>query len=277
MKKYKTSDIVLENILLLIPLLLYGIYKNGYLIYNKGLINIYMILKPLYLVGISFLIKIVFDLIRYKKIKIDYDLLCVILVALIMPYNINYLLYSIGLLILYFLSIILDKKIIFNKVCFIYLIIILLNFALNDFTFKSPLELSFTYNFSFLDYLLGRSIGGIASTSILFSLLAYIILINNYCYKKNIFFVINISYLVLALVYFIITGNNSILINSDLIFASVFVCTIPMYSPYKIKNQIIYSICIGILSFLITVLFDNILSIYIATFIISLFLNFKNK
>jgi len=273
MKNSKTSDLVLNNIYLLIPLIIYGIFKNGYLIYEKGLINIFMILKPLYLVLIGFIIKIIIDLIKYKKVKIDYNLIYVIVIGMIMPYNINILLYIVTFTLTYIFSLFLEKYIKVNKVCLMYLIIVLVNALFNEFTFMSILEQNYVYRFDFFDLLIGRCIGGISSTSILFSLIAYTILINNYYYKKEIPFVINITYLALAFIYFIITNNSNLLLNSELIFASVFVCTLPEYSPYKEKNQIVYGIMIALIAFIISMFFNSILSIYIATLILSLMQN----
>jgi len=275
MKNYKTSNLVIQNICLLIPLILYGIFKNGYLVYEKGLINFVDIFKPLYLVIIGVIIKIIIDVIRYKKIKIDYNFIYVILVGMIMPNNINLLIYLINFIILYILALFLEKYFRFNKVCFIYLIIILINFIFNDFSFKSILEENYSFSFSFLDLLMGRSIGGISSTSIIFSLLGYIILISNFYYKKDIPLTINLIYLLLSIIYFINTNDNSILLNSDLIFASIFISSLPEYSPYKNVNQIIYGILIGIFSFVLAITFNNIISVYIATFIVSLFQNIK--
>ena len=38
MKRKTIKKLVLENIYLLIPLVLYGIYKNGYLVYSRNLL-----------------------------------------------------------------------------------------------------------------------------------------------------------------------------------------------------------------------------------------------
>jgi len=275
MKNYKTKDLIIHNIYLLIPLILYAIYKNGYLIYEKGLISFFGIFKPMYLVLISVGIKLIVDFIKYKKLKLDYNIIYVILISMIMPNNINILIYLISFTILYIITSYLDSYINFNKVCFIYLILILINFLINDFTFNNLLEQNFSFNFSFLDILMGRSVGGISSTSILFSLIAYIFLINNFYYKKDIPLTINITYLFLAILYFIFSNDNSIILNSDLIFGSIFISSLPKYSPYKSRNQIIYAVFIGILSFIISLLFNSIISIYLATFLASLFFNLK--
>lgn len=277
LKNYKTKDLVIQNIFLLIPLIIYGIFKNGYLIYEKNLVGFIGMFKPLYLILISISIKIIVDFIRYKKIKIDYNLLYVILIGMIMPYNINLLIYTIALTTLYIITLFIEKHFKFNKVCFIYLFIILINFIFNDYTFMSILDQKYSYSFDFFDLFIGRSIGGIASTSIFFSLIGYIILINNYYYKKDIPLVINITYLFLAIIYFIFTKNSEILLNSDLVFASIFISALPEYSPYKVKNQIIYSVIIGIISFILTIFFDSIISIYLVTFIVSLSPNLTKR
>lgn len=275
MKRYKTAYLVLLHIYLLIPLIIYAIYKNGYLIYEKGLINFFMIFKPLYLCLIGVLIKIIIDLIRYKKIIIDYNLLCVILIGMIMPYNINILVYSGLLLILYIICLFLDKWIKYNKVCLIYIIIILINFIINKYTFMTPLEENYAFSFTFLDLIMGRSIGGISSTSIIFSLIAYVVLLSNYYYKKDIPLTINITYIICMVIYYYITKNSDYLLNNDLVFGSIFVATLPMSSPYKERTQIVTSIFIGVFSFILSICFNSVISIYISIFIISLLPNIK--
>lgn len=274
MKIKTTKKIVLENILLLIPFILYGLYKNGYLIYTKGLISSPLIFKNIYLIIIAIIIKFGYDLITTKKILIDYNLVYLIIIGMIMPYNINLILYFFLLFALYMLSNYLEKHFKFNKVCFIFLIIILINGLVFNFSFLNPLEAKFTYSFSFFDLLSGRNIGGISSTSIIFSLISYTYLINTLYYKKDIPLTVNLTYLFLAFIYYLITKNN-ILLNSELIFASIFVAPLPAFSPYSPKHQILYSILIGIISFIFYAIFQNVLFIYLSIFIGSLLLNVK--
>ncbi len=277
MKKKTTKDIVIINIILLIPLIIYGIFKNGYLLYERNLIPFYIIFKPLYLTIISILIKFFFDFITTKKINVNYNLLYMILISMIMPYNINILVYIITLIITYLLTSLLETKFKFNKVALIYLIIILINSIFNGLTFQNPLESTASFNFSFLDLLMGRCIGGISSTSIIFSLLAYTLLINSYYYKKDMPLFINISYLFLSFIFYLITHNSDILLNSELIFASIFIAPLPKYSPYKVKGQVIEGILIGIISFIISILFNKVISIYISIFLVSLLANLSLK
>jgi hypothetical protein len=272
MKTAKTKNLVIQHILLLIPLIIYGIYKNGYLIYEKKLIQPAMILKPLYFVLIGIFIKLVYDLIRYHKIKVDYDYVCLSLLGMIVPYNTNLIIYSIVVIITFIIIKLLSKYIKFNYICLVYIIILGIAYIMHSLTFMTPLDLNYSYNFDFLDILMGRSIGGISSTSLILITFAYIFLVNNYYYKKNIPLFINISYLLLAIVYYAITKNISILLNIEVVFGSVFVSSIPNYSPYRKNNQIFYGIAIGVLSFIIAIFINRIIAIYVATFIASLFL-----
>lgn len=273
MKKKNIKALVIQNLILLIPFILYGVFKNGYLIYERGLINFASIFKPLYLIIISIFIKCIIDLILYRKIKFDYNLLSLVLVAMIMPYNINLLVYTITLLFTYLISLFLNKKFKLNTVCFIYLITVLVNSLMYSFTYQNILESTFNYNFSYFDLLMGRNIGGIASTSIFFCLIIYIYLTNNIYYKKNIPLAINITYLFLALIFFLITKNNNYLLNSELLFGSIFISTLPLSSPYRRLSQIFYGIFIGLVAFIVAVCFNSTISIYIATMVASLFVN----
>lgn len=276
-KNKSIKEIVKENVLLLIPLMLYGFYKNGFLIYERGLVNGFISLKPLWLILISVVIKWVGDIFKTKKLKLewDYNLLCLVLLSMIMPYNINISVYIITLFISYIASLLLDKVLKYNKICLIYLIIMGVNCFFNDFSYLNLLEQKLAFSFSGIDLLMGRCVGGISSTSIIISLGIFIYLTYNFYYKKDIPITINLTYLFLVLAYFLITKDSKLFINGDLVFASIFVSTIPYCSPYKVINQIFYGIAVGLISFLISVFFNPTISIYIGTFLLSLLGNFK--
>ena len=152
-----------------------------------------------------------------------------------------------------------------------------MNFVTSSVSFKTPLDIKYSFDYSALDYLFGKGIGGISSTCIVLVFTAYILLIKNYYYKKNISFAIIGSYLLCSLIYYVITKNSSFIINSDLIFGSVFVATLPKLSPYKEKNQMLFGLLIGIISFIVSILLNVNISVYLATFVISLLLNIEKR
>ena len=134
----------------------------------------------------------------------------------------------------------------------------------------SSMILHYNYNLSLFDIIIGRNIGGISSTSISLSILSFIILSFSIYYKKYIPIIINIIYFIFAFIYSLLINDYSLLLNSSVIFGSVFVSALPLYSSYSLKGIIIYSFSIGLLTFIISI-FNSYISIYIATFIISIF------
>ena len=63
--KNNENKILVKYILLLIPFLIYGFYKNGILLYKGEYVNILNMFKPLILTIISILISYLFT--KYKK------------------------------------------------------------------------------------------------------------------------------------------------------------------------------------------------------------------
>ncbi len=271
----KTKNLVLLELALLIPFIFYSLYKNGYLIYSKGLISGVAIFKILYLLLISLGIKIGLDLIKYRKVKIDYNLVYAFLIPMIVPYNINYLLYTVITLISFIINFFLTKKISYNPVCLSYIAIILGEYLLFGLDFQSPLESNYTFSFSLIDLLFGRLTGGIASTSIILSLLAFSILIYNFYYKKDIPLYLNFTYLLLTFLYFLITKDSHFILNSEVIFASIFIAPLPLCSPFKRGWQIIYGILIGLVTFIFSLILNSIISVYLAILILSFLNNVK--
>ena len=77
-----------------------------------------VLFKPLLFVAIGIAIKLVVDLFRYHVLKVDYELVYLVLIGMIIPYNTNIIMYGIVLLIMYIISIFVKDKIKCNKVCF---------------------------------------------------------------------------------------------------------------------------------------------------------------
>ena len=89
----KKNNIIKMYLYLLIPFIIYGIYKNGYLLYEDNLISIIDVFKPLYLVFISVFITLLIDLMIKRKISLSFNLLNMIMYSLIVSPRINYLLF----------------------------------------------------------------------------------------------------------------------------------------------------------------------------------------
>ena len=170
LKKY-----IIRYIICLIPLYLYGFYKNGIVLYNKDYISFLSMFKIFYLLILSLISYFLTNKILKKKINFDLVFLSLFIIPLFMPYHIN--------IILYFLIIFIS--LLFRKYYNVALIILILSLFSN---FLNPAEEANIYAFSTWDLLWGRNIGGIGSTSIILGILISIILIftNNYKYLVEI-------------------------------------------------------------------------------------------
>ena len=127
-KKYENKDIIKNYIILLIPLVLFSCYKNGYILYSKNLVTLLYIFKPLIMfVGAlitSFLIELIYS--NTKKVSIvntlrdSYLPLYGALFSLIVPVNINPFLY-----IFLLIGVLLISKLLFflfRHLCLIFII-----------------------------------------------------------------------------------------------------------------------------------------------------------
>ena len=265
--KDNLKKIILKYILFLLPLILYGIYKNGVLIYQKDLISFGLIFKVIYLIligiGIDFIIRIIFK----KKLHFDYDLLSVIIIPLFMPFNINIGIYTgvlFGFLIIYEL---LAKLIKINKSAFIILILLLSILFINGLNFLNPLEEANIYVFNTLDLLWGRNIGGIASTSIIWGIILLILgaIFNDYKWYIPLFSII--AFLSIA---FILNINMDLYINSMVIVSFILLHIDTRYTPLSILGGIIYSLILGIITYFLSVYVDYYYGVFIGISIMSL-------
>lgn len=239
----------------LIPLVLYGIYKNGYLLYQKNLINFFDIFKPIYLIIISLIINGIVEFIFNKKIKLDFSYLNVAILSLFVMPNVNIIIYVIVLLICLFLGKLLAKKIQFNQIAFIKLVLVGTVLLISNYTYSNIAEASNIYAYSLLDIICGRNTGGIAATNILLGVIIYSILANFTNYKKSIPIFSYITYLVVSAIYMVVIRdiNYSVFFSSTVILGFIFVGTDTLSSPYTQKGMFIYSILLGVITAILSI------------------------
>ena len=199
---YINSKITIDKYILryiygLIPLIIYGIYKNGILLYDLNLINFLNIFKILYLLIISLIIYTIYCLIFKKKIKIDLEILNILIIPLFMPTSINILIYTITLFIGLIINHYLSKVLKYNNISFIILFILLFLVIFKNYNYLNLAEATKNYSFSFIDMLFGRNAAGIASSSIIIGLLLIIYFSIFTIYKKEITLSSIISFILL--------------------------------------------------------------------------------
>lgn len=249
---------VIKYIICLIPLYIYGFYKNGYLLYINNYTNILGMFKIFYLLILAILIYFITNKILKKSINIDITFLSIFLIPLFCPVNINLGLYSLVMFIF----------LLFRKFMYPSFIIVILSLLGK---FSTSIDDASIYSFNILDLLWGKNIGGIGSTSIILACIIFITLsiINDHKYIVSLSSLF--SFILLSIIfkkYFLLTSGNAIL-------TMLFITSLPNKSPILTKNMIIYGQLVGIVGFILCVFVSPYYGMSLATFILSLTFCFK--
>lgn len=263
------KKIVVGYLIGLIPLVLYGIYKNGILLYERDLLSFVLIPKVIYLLLISLVIYFIINKFIFKQKEfLTMDLFFIMVIPLFMPPGINLIIYALGLFFSFLLAAFLEKKVKFNKMAFCKLFIILLVIIFSNYTYQNAAEALDIYSFNYWDLLWGRNCGGIASTNIIFGLIFVIFfcIIDNY--KKIIAISSLTTFSVASLL--ISNFNPNVFLTSSAILGLIFLNSDSLSTPHSKKGMIIY----GVLGGLLTTILTNYLNSNEGVFISILFLSF---
>lgn len=263
------NSLVKTYFIALIPLLLFSFYKNGILLYQNKLISFIDMFIPLYFYIISILVGFLVAHLN-KSDKREYVLYALILACTI-SINTNMLLYPIVLFVSLFIASFLQKKKEFNLLASTRILLILA-LLLNSYSYMNVAEKIEAFNYNYLDIFIGYGVGGLASNSLFFCFIAFLILSFNKFYKKVIPIASSFSAFIVFILLFFITKNEIYLenlLNGSLYFAFVFVGTDLYVSPYTKMGKIIYGLVIG----LFTVLLSIFVPIYEAPYLVILFVS----
>ena len=246
------SKINIKWLIALLPLICYGIYKNGIIVYLNAEAGFVDILKPLLFPLLGVLSSLLINLITKDKILNLQNILNGLLAGMVVPINTNPFIFLVLTLVLLYISKLISQKININISCLIHLIVVGILFIMNNYSYANLLEATSSYAYNFMDLFFGRQIGGVSSTSVFFIIISFIYLLTDYYYKKEIPIFAYISYAVVVLLSFIWTNDiNStlkLLISATPLFAFVFIAPISIYSPYTFKGKMLYGILIGALT-----------------------------
>lgn len=277
--------ISITRIIFLLPLIIYGFYKNGIYLYQNNYINMIQIFKPLAFILsgalIGALVNYLYDLIkRNKKKKIIDSLFSTfyieygIVLGCLMSINTNILIFILVTFILLMLSRFIKQRI--NYIALIFIIIYAISYFTGGFSYANIYETG-KFSLDLADYIIGRGIGGIATTHILFVIIAIFGLFITSNSKTTITVSGLITLLILFVVYGIVSNESMYLIFSNsYIFILTFVATDSISSCYTKNGMTIYGILIGLLTF--GLYFVNpIIAPFIAIAIVSLFNNLIDR
>ena len=267
--KENISIIVKKYLLCLLPLIIYGIYKNGYLLYSRNLISFPEIFKIVYLLLISFCVYLIINKLILKKSFWSLDLVFILVIPLFMPSNINIVIYTLGLFISYLLASILEKKLKFNKMAFCKLFIILLVVLFSNYTYLNSGEALNIYSLNLWDNLWGRNIGGIATSNIILGLIILIIFCLTNMYKKSVAISSLLTFFILTLI--LNDFDINIIAYSTPILGIILLNIDTISTPVTKKAMIIYGIMHGILTSILTTYLNLNEGVFISTLFLSFF------
>ena len=257
----------------IIPLLIFGFYKNGI----KSFDGIY-ILHPLILDLVGFASGTVVSIILEKKKPLTsfYPFYGLLSASLVFP-NTSIIVFG----LICFISLFIYKKINKNNVnivCVIALIVILIS----NFYETSYLNLVINSNTNLdgLDYLLGKGSAGLNASCTLLSLTSYLYLSTKAFYKREIPLYSFLTYSILMVIYLSFIGDiNSLfvrLLSNGTIFSLVFVSTMGTTSSYTKRGRICYALILGILLFILSFSFPS-LAVISAIFLTSIMHKYIDK
>ena len=257
----------------IIPLLIFGFYKNGIKSYD----GIY-ILHPLILDLVGFASGTVVSIILEKKKPLTsfYPFYGLLSASLVFP-NTSIIVFG----LICFISLFIYKKINKNNVnivCVIALIVILIS----NFYETSYLNLVINSNTNLdgLDYLLGKGSAGLNASCTLLSLASYLYLSTKAFYKREIPFYIVITYFIVSLGFGMFTHDIKdalkLMLSNEVLFPSIYVATVSIASPILNNKKIIYGVGIGILGFILA-RFMGKEGIYVAIVIMNIILIILEK
>ena len=271
------NSLVKAYFIALIPLLLFSFYKNGILLYQNKLISFIDMFIPLYFYIISILVGFLVAHLN-KSDKREYVLYALILACTI-SINTNMLLYPIVLFVSLFIASFLQKKKEFNLLAFTRILLILA-LLLNSYSYMNVAEKIEAFNYNYLDIFIGYGVGGLASNSLFFCFIAFLILSFNKFYKKVIPIASSFSAFIVFILLFFITKNEIYLenlLNGSLYFAFVFIGTDLYVSPYTKMGKIIYGLVIGLFTALLSIFVPIYEAPYLVILLVSLFFPIFDK
>lgn len=285
-KKGISQRLYFTTFLCLIPLILFGLYKNGLQLYKKDLITPILMLKPLIIIAMSLAGSFIGTIIREFKNK-NKDIhkilnnnkiifLESIIIALLMPINSSPIFLFIAMIIMSLFF----RRFELNRIALFYIGLEVINKIFGMNSFENLYEVSSMVKYNTIDMFLGFASGGICSTSVLLILIALFVLMNNKIYKREIPVSSIITYVILVSVFNMIKGDYvnilPTIFSYNVLFIYVFVAPNLYSSSYTEKGKVLSGVVIGVLTFILS-FFTYYGSAIIACFIVSILRNILDK
>lgn len=274
-------SISLTRMLFIIPMIIYGFYKNGIYLYQNGYISIFNMFRPLIIILgsaiIAALINIGYEvIIKKNKDKLvnilfsSFTIEYAVLLGCVMSINVNLIIYFSILSILLIISKFLNNRV--NIMAIIFILIYAISYFTDGFSFANSYENSKVFSYTLMDYFIGRDVGGIASTHIIFLLLAMFGLFITNNNKTDITLSSLVTFIVVSIIISLFNHMDvlKLIFNNNIPFIFSLIATDSVTSCYTGKGMIIFGVLLGTITALISII-NPILAPFIAIGITSLF------
>lgn len=285
--KNSSHRMMMDILIVLLPIIIFGLYKNGIVPYINGKIHFLEMLYPIIFVFLggtfTYIIEKMYVFLILKKrgnelqqyMYTSFAMLPGILLSLVLPVNTPIWVLLFGS----FMAVVLGKMInggfgknIFNPtaigvLCIATLYILdvdIVNLFVTDSSDKSLINLLF-----------GSFFGTIAETANLFCLVAFIYLSFRKVIKRKIPILYIITVFIMSWVighvnHFDFSYSLFQILSGGLLFAAIFVATDSVTSPTTPIGQVIYAIGLGILTVVFRYLLKSSLAIFISILLMNL-------
>lgn len=250
----------------------YGWYKNGLVPYLQHFYPFsHLILLLLYPLS-GFLVGALFDGIFKNQYSFN-NKFYGLLFSLIIPISttISLFLFFLTILLAFNTFLVSKKDWDLNFIVLGKLILVLLLFWLQQYSYANLLEESHMFVYSYLDCLFGNNVSSLFISNVFLILLSYIILYFDAYYKKEIPLYSYGIYLLTLVGYAIFKSNMSLILSSmfssSILFVFVFLAPLSSFSPYSKKRIVFYSVILGLLVLPCSLLINFYEGVYLALFL----------
>ena len=292
LKDNKILGINLFYLLSLLPVIIFGYYKNGIVPVQKGVIPFWFGTQYFVIPIVVLFLSYVFEIYYYTVIKKEegmssvynsiapfVNVLCYLVTG---PMHKLYITIPIMVVVDVLLKFI-DNKVTVNQVALYKCILvgILALMGVKSYANLYELELVDAVTKPSLLFI-GKGIGAIGTTSTLCALIGYLLLIFNKYYKKEMPLIAFLGYVVVASILYFAgkIGFYDILrnlFNSGFIFAIVFVLSLSNATPVVRTGRVLYAFIIGLLCGVFVNVSHSFIAIYITILVASLLVPLFNK
>lgn len=271
----KKREILL--IFMFLIMICYGIYKNGLTYYFLGKLSFIEALKPVLFPLLGIFISIAIKSIKEKKIAFSRkDILLGIFYGLVMPTEFPIIIYCLFVTVFTILKELLKMKFFMISWLALYKVIEMILSCTLNIGLENKIEASIPYLYGILDTFFGRNVGAFGTTNIFLILIIYGILCTSFYYKKELPITSIVSYLILFFGYFFFFQNRLELkdaLNSTFLFVAITILPINKTTPGEKKEENIYGISFGILSFIFIHVCHIIEGAYLSLLLINILWN----